>query len=132
MSDSHPYPDDRLYHPRHLWLQRMDSDQALIGVSFYAQDSLGEAVHVDLPRMGEALLAGQPFGSIESHKAVSDFIAPVGGKVIEINPRLRGEPRLVNQSPYLDGWLLRIQIDPQASESAQLMDAAGYIAHLGL
>lgn len=126
------YPDDCLYHKDALWLRLEGDGLALIGVTHFAQDQLGQVMYVDLPRVGANVGCGKALGTIESRKAVSDLVAPASGKVVEINPGLRTSPALVNQAPYGDGWLLRIRLAAFDGESGQLMNAAAYLAHLGL
>ncbi len=126
------YPDDCLYHKDALWLRLEEDGLARVGVTHFAQDQLGQVMYVDLPRVGTAIGCGKALGTIESRKAVSDLVAPASGKVVEINPGLRGRPALVNQSPHDEGWLLRIQLTAFEAESGQLMNAAGYMTHLGL
>lgn len=130
MPNNH-YPDDCLYHKDALWLRLEADGIAKVGVTHFAQDQLGQVMYVDLPRLGAAIGCGKAMGTIESRKAVSDLVAPASGKVVEINTGLRGNPALVNQAPYGDGWLLRIQLTALESETGQLMDASGYKSHLG-
>ena len=125
------YPEDRLYHRDALWLLRQEGDEALVGINHFAQQSLGEVVFLDLPRVGAAIRRDTPLGTIESHKAVSDMIAPVDGSVLAVNPRLRGEPGLVNGDPYGEGWVLRIRL-AAAAETGHLLEAGDYLKHLGL
>lgn len=125
------YPDDRLYHPEALWLQLLEGDEALVGINHHAQKSLGEIVFLDLPRVGAALRLDTPLGTIESHKAVSDMIAPASGNVLLTNPRLRGEPTLVNRDPYGEGWVLRLRL--AAPEGVgKLLAAKDYVKRLGI
>lgn len=125
------YPEDRFYHPDALWLQSGESGEALVGINHHAQQSLGQVVFLDLPRVGAAIRRDTPLGSIESNKAVSDLIAPVDGSVLAINPRLRGEPGLVNSDPYGAGWVLRIRLSAP-EQTSHLLDAGGYLKHIGL
>lgn len=122
------YPDDLLYHEEHDWA-RVDGDAATFGITWYAQDSLGEVVFFDPPSMGAELTRGQSYAEIESVKAVSDVIAPLSGKVVEVNEALSQTPETVNQDPYGTGWLVKVQLsDPSEAES--LMSAADYEASL--
>lgn len=122
------YPDDLLYHEEHDWA-RVDGDAATFGITWYAQDSLGEVVFFDPPSMGAELTRGQSYAEIESVKAVSDVIAPLSGKVVEVNEALSQTPETVNQDPYGTGWLVKVQLsDP--SEADSLMSAADYEASL--
>lgn len=124
------YPEDRLYHRDALWLQLLEGDEALIGINHYAQNSLGEVVFLDLPRVGTTIRRDTPLGTVESRKAVSDMIAPVDGAVLEINARLRNEPTLINSDPYGDGWALRIRLT-LPGDTGHLHDASAYLALMG-
>jgi glycine cleavage system H protein len=118
------YPDDLKYHAEHDWA-RVDGDTATLGITWYAQDSLGEIVFFDPPQVGATVTKDQPYAEVESVKAVSDVIAPLSGEVTEVNEVLSGSPEKVNEDPYGDGWLVRIRLsDP--SEVDALMDAAAY------
>ena len=122
------YPSDLLYHPEHDWA-RVDGETATLGITWYAQDSLGEVVFFEAPSVGEELTQGQSYAEIESVKAVSDVIAPLSGKVVEVNDALSQTPETVNQDPYGTGWLVKVQLsDPSEAES--LMSAADYQASL--
>jgi len=118
-------PSDLLYGRTHEWV-RSEEGSAVVGISHYAQDQLGEVVYVELPEIGRAFDAGEELGTLESVKAVSEFLAPMAGEVVEVNERLEDEPNLVNEDPYGDGWLVKIS----TSEDAELMDAAAYQAYL--
>jgi glycine cleavage system H protein len=116
-------PDDLLYSSSHEWVRR--GDPLTIGITQFAQDQLGDVVFVDLPQAGATITAMEPCGSIESVKTVSDLYAPVSGEVVEVNARLVDDPAVVNNSPYEDGWLIRVKpSDP--SELDRLMDRATY------
>ena len=122
------YPDDLLYHPEHDWA-RIDGDVATFGITWYAQDQLGEVVFVDPPEVGKTVTKDEPYAEIESVKAVSDVIAPLSGEILEVNGDLSDAPEKVNDDPYGDGWLVKIKLsDP--SETDALMDAAAYEATL--
>ena len=124
-------PDGLLYTRDHEWL-RLDGaapDEAVVGVTAFAQDQLGDVVYLDLPAAGAALTAGERFGEIESVKTVSDLYAPVSGEAIAVNEALIERPELVNSSPYGEGWLLRVRV-ADASELEALLDAAAYRALL--
>ena len=122
------YPDDLKYHPEHDWA-RIDGDTATLGITWYAQDSLGEIVFFDPPQVGATITKDQPYAEVESVKAVSDVIAPLSGEITEVNEALSARPEKVNEDPYGDGWLVRIRLsDP--SEVEQLLDAAAYEATL--
>jgi glycine cleavage system H protein len=122
------YPDDLLYHSEHDWA-RVDGDQATLGITWYAQDSLGEIVFFDPPKQGAAVSKDSAYTEVESVKAVSDVIAPLSGEIIEVNESLADSPEKINDDPYGDGWLVRISLS-DASETEALMDAAAYEATL--
>lgn len=123
-------PDNLRYTKEHEWVE-FDADKSIatIGISEYAQDKLGDIVHVDLPSEGDTYNAHDVFGSVESVKAVSDIYTPVTGKVVEINETVLDGPEMVNEDPYAEGWLIKIQIK-DAAELESLMDANGYQAYL--
>jgi len=122
------YPADLRYHPEHDWV-RVDGDEATFGVTWYAQDALGEVVYYDPPDVGATTTAGQSYGELESVKAVSDIIAPASGEVLAVNDKVEAAPELVNSDPYGDGWLIRVRLsDP--SELDALMDEAAYRSYL--
>jgi len=125
------YPEDRLYHRDALWLQLLEGDEALVGINHHAQNSLGEVVFLDLPRVGTTIRCDTPLGTVESRKAVSDMIAPADGTVLEINTRLRHEPTLINSDPYGEGWTLRIRLT-SPSDIGHLHAAAAYLSLMGL
>lgn len=127
MSDE-TYPADLRYHPEHDWA-RVEGDEATFGVTWYAQDALGEVVYYDPPAVGDAVSAGSSYGELESVKAVSDIISPASGEVIAVNDKASDAPELVNSDPYGDGWLITVRLsDP--SELDALMDEAAYRAYL--
>ena len=128
MAAAESYPDDLRYHPEHDWA-RVEGDEATLGITWFAQDSLGELVHFEPPEVGSTVAKDSAAGEVESVKAVSDVIAPLSGEVLEINQKAVDEPEIVNEDPYGEGWLIRIRLsDP--SEADQLMDAAAYTAHV--
>jgi glycine cleavage system H protein len=128
MSDEE-YPDGLLYHPEHDWA-RVDGDTATLGITWFAQDQLGELVFFDPPAAGTQIQKDDSYAEVESVKAVSDVIAPLSGEIIEANGSLGETPEAVNQEPYGQGWLVKIRLsDP--SETEQLMDAAAYRQHIG-
>ena len=117
-------PADRRYLDSHEWALETD-DGVRIGISDFAQEELGDVVFVEFPAVGETITAGEPFGVIESIKAVSDLYAPIGGEVVAVNEGLHDAPELVNDDPYGEGWMIEIDpADPGALE--ELMDAAAY------
>ena len=118
------YPEDLLYHPEHDWA-RIEGDEAVLGITWFAQDALGELVHYEPPSEGDTIRVGQAYGEVESVKAVSDVIAPLSGEVVEVNQRVVEAPETVNTDPYGDGWLVRIRLaDPD--EVQTLLDADAY------
>jgi glycine cleavage system H protein len=122
------YPSDLKYHPEHDWA-RVEGDTATMGITWYAQDSLGEIVHYEPPAGGAAIAKDASYGEVESVKAVSDLIAPLSGEVVEVNAALLDEPELVNEDPYGRGWLVKIRLaDP--GEVDALLDADAYRALL--
>ena len=124
MAAAESYPDDLKYHPEHDWA-RLEGDQAALGVTWFAQDALGELVHYEAPEQGATIKRDESYGEVESVKAVSDLISPLSGEVVEVNQRVVDEPEVVNDDPYGEGWLIRIRVaDP--SELDTLLDAAAY------
>jgi glycine cleavage system H protein len=119
-------PADLLYARSHEWI-RVDDDGVMVGITHYAQDALGEVVFVELPEVGTTVDAGEELGTLESVKAVSEFLAPVAGEVVEVNERLEAEPNLVNDDPYGDGWLVKMS---GSVENEELLDAAAYESFL--
>jgi glycine cleavage system H protein len=118
------YPDELKYHKEHDWA-RVEGDQAVLGITWFAQDALGELVHYEPPNEGDTISMDAPYGEVESVKAVSDVIAPLSGEVIEVNQKVVEEPETVNGDPYGEGWLVRIRLtDP--SEVDALLDVAAY------
>jgi glycine cleavage system H protein len=118
------YPDDLKYHKEHDWA-RIDGDEALLGVTWFAQDALGELVHYEPPKVGDTIARDSSYGEVESVKAVSDVIAPLSGEVLEVNQKIVDEPETVNADPYGEGWLVRIRLsDPSEAES--LLDVEAY------
>ena len=128
MAASESYPDDLLYHPEHDWA-RIDGDEAVLGVTWYAQDALGELVHFEPPDVGSSVAKDSSYGEVESVKAVSDLISPLSGEVLEVNRAVVDAPETVNDDPYDAGWLIRIRI-ANPDEVAQLLDLPGYRAVL--
>ena len=128
MAPNESYPDDLRYHPEHDWA-RIEGDEAVLGITWYAQDALGELVLFDAPEVGATLTKDGAYAEVESVKAVSDVIAPLSGEVLAVNQKAVDEPETVNEDPYGEGWLVRIRV-ADASESDSLMDAEAYRAHL--
>jgi glycine cleavage system H protein len=123
------YPADLLYHPEHDWA-RVEGDTATFGITWYAQDALGEVVFFDPPELGTTVTKDQPYTEVESVKAVSDVFAPLSGEVIAVNETLGDQPETINEDPYGEGWLVKVKLS-DASETESLMDAAAYEATLG-
>lgn len=126
------YPEDLLYHPEHDWAQIDADDPALatLGITWYAQDSLGEVVFFDLPAVGANVSKDKPYAEVESVKAVSDVIAPLSGEIVEVNEALSDSPQSINEDPYGAGWLVKVRLS-DASEREALLDASAYVATLG-
>jgi len=123
------YPDDLKYHPEHDWA-RIDGDVATFGITWYAQDQLGEVVFVDPPEVGRTVMKDEPYAEIESVKAVSDVVAPLSGEIVEVNESLSSDPEAINDDPYDKGWMVKVRLSDQ-SELDSLMDAATYEESLG-
>jgi glycine cleavage system H protein len=121
---SESYPDDLLYHREHDWA-RIDGENAVLGITWFAQDALGELVHYEPPDVGTSVATGTSYGEVESVKAVSDLISPLSGEVLEVNQKVLDTPETVNEDPYGDGWLIRIRTS-NAEELNDLLDAAAY------
>lgn len=122
------YPDDLRYHPEHDWA-RVAGDDATFGITWYAQDALGEVVFFDPPKVGDQVAKDQAYTEIESVKAVSDVFAPMSGEIVEVNEALGESPETINEDPYGQGWLVRVRLsDP--SEADELMSSAEYEATL--
>ena len=118
------YPDDLKYHEEHDWA-RIEGDEATFGVTWYAQDALGEVVFFDPPEVGAGVTKDQTYAEVESVKAVSDVFAPLSGEIVEVNDALADSPERINADPYGDGWMIKVRMsDP--SEADSLMDAAAY------
>jgi glycine cleavage system H protein len=118
------YPDDLLYHREHDWA-RIEDGEAVLGITWYAQDSLGELVHFEPPEAGATVAKDSSYGEVESVKAVSELISPLSGEVVEVNQKVVDAPETVNEDPYGEGWLIRIRLE-DASEADDLLDAAAY------
>jgi glycine cleavage system H protein len=120
---SETYPDDLKYHAEHDWA-RIEDGEAVLGITWFAQDALGELVHYEPPNEGDTIAKDSPYGEVESVKAVSDVIAPLSGEVLEVNAKVVEEPETVNEDPYGDGWLIRIRLtDPSEADSLLDLDA---------
>jgi glycine cleavage system H protein len=128
MAAAESYPDELAYHPEHDWA-RIEEGEAVLGVTWYAQDALGELVHFEPPEVGASIAKDGAYGEVESVKAVSDVVSPLSGEVLEVNQAVVDGPETVNEDPYGNGWLIRIRLS-DASEADSLMDADAYKAHL--
>jgi glycine cleavage system H protein len=118
------YPDELIYHAEHDWA-RVEGDQATFGITWYAQDSLGEVVFFDPPEVGDAIAKDASYAEVESVKAVSDVIAPLSGEVVEVNEALGDAPEKINEDPYGEGWLIKVRLsDPGEADS--LLSGADY------
>jgi glycine cleavage system H protein len=126
------YPEDLLYHPEHDWarIDAEDPDVATLGITWFAQDALGEVVFFDPPAPGTALIKDEPYAEVESVKAVSDVVAPLSGEIVEVNEALAESPNAINDDPYGEGWLVKVRLS-DSSERDTLLDANAYSATLG-
>jgi len=120
------YPADLLYHPEHDWA-RLEGEHATLGITWYAQDTLGEVVFYEPPKVGTEVRQGEVYAEVESVKAVAEVFAPLSGQIVEVNEELRERPELINEDPYGQGWLVRIKVADPAEREA-LLDANAYQA----
>jgi glycine cleavage system H protein len=118
------YPDDLKYHPEHDWA-RIDGEEATFGITWYAQDALGEVVFYEPPEVGSTITKDQAYAEVESVKAVSDVIAPLSGEITAVNEALSDSPENINEDPYGEGWLVKVRLG-DTGELDQLLDAAAY------
>jgi glycine cleavage system H protein len=118
------YPDDLKYHPEHDWA-RIDGDTATFGITWFAQEQLGEVVFFDPPNVGDTVTANETYAEVESVKAVSDVFSPLSGEIVEVNGELSGAPELINDDPYDKGWLVKVKLS-DTGEVDSLLDAAAY------
>jgi len=121
---SESYPDDLLYNAEHDWA-RIEGDEATLGITWFAQDALGELVHYEAPDVGATVSKGSSYGEVESVKAVSDLISPLSGEVLEVNQKVVDAPETVNDDPYGDGWLIRIRLS-SPDERKELLSLEAY------
>ena len=124
MAAPESYPDDLKYHSEHDWA-RVEGDEAVLGITWFAQDALGELVHYEPPEEGAAVTKDESYGEVESVKAVSDVISPLSGEVLEVNEKVVDAPETVNEDPYGNGWLIRIRLSDSGEVDA-LLDVAAY------
>jgi glycine cleavage system H protein len=122
------YPDDLLYHSEHDWV-RLDGDTATFGITWFAQDALGEVVFFDPPEVGSTVTKDESYAEVESVKAVSDVIAPLSGEIVEVNTALGESPDAINDDPYGEGWMVRVKLSDPGEKDA-LLDAKAYEASL--
>ncbi len=122
------YPEDLLYHPEHDWV-RLDGDTATFGITWFAQDALGEVVFFDPPDVGSSVTKDESYAEVESVKAVSDVIAPLSGEIVEVNAALGDAPETINTDPYGEGWLVKVRLS-DTSERESLLDQATYVSGL--
>ena len=123
MAADQSYPEDLKYHPEHDWA-RVEGDSATFGITWFAQDQLGELVHAELPEVGASVSANQPYAELDSVKASSDVFAPLSGEVTEVNESLGEDPELLNNDPYGEGWIAKVKLsDPSEVESLLDVDA---------
>jgi glycine cleavage system H protein len=120
------YPDELRYHPEHDWA-RVEGEEAVLGITWFAQDALGELVHFEAPTVGDTVAKDRPYGEVESVKAVSEVVSPLSGEVLEVNEKAVEEPEVVNDDPYGEGWLVRIRLSAP-DEVETLLDADAYRA----
>ena len=118
------YPEDLLYHAEHDWA-KIDGDIATFGVTWFAQDALGEVVFFEPPEIGKQITGGEPYAEVESVKAVSDVIAPMSGEIVEVNTSLADTPEAINEDPYGAGWMVKVRLS-DAGEKEGLMDSSSY------
>ena len=122
------YPEDLLYHPDHDWA-RIEGDQATLGITWFAQEALGEVVFFEPPALGSSVSKDAPYAEVESVKAVSDVVAPLSGEIVAVNEALADNPQAINEDPYGEGWLVKVRLSDPAEREA-LLDAAAYSASL--
>jgi glycine cleavage system H protein len=126
------YPEDLLYHPEHDWarLDASDAETATFGITWFAQDALGEVVFFDPPEVGSKVTKDEPYAEVESVKAVSDVYAPLSGEIVEVNTGLGDSPEAINDDPYGEGWFVKVRLSDADTETAQLLSRDDYVASL--
>jgi glycine cleavage system H protein len=126
------YPEDLLYHPEHDWarLDASDPEIATFGITWFAQDALGEVVFFDPPEVGSKVTKDEPYAEVESVKAVSDVYAPLSGEIVEVNVALGDNPEVINDDPYGEGWFVKVRLSDSENEKAQLLSRDDYVASL--
>ncbi len=125
MAAEQSYPEDLLYHPEHDWV-RVEGEEGTFGITWFAQDALGEVVFFDPPSVGTPVTQDEPYAEVESVKAVSDVIAPLSGEIVAVNDALGDQPGAVNEDPYGEGWMVRVRLTGGEAERQRLMDADAY------
>lgn len=128
MAGEESYPEDLKYHAEHDWA-RIEGDEAVLGITWWAQDALGELVHFEAPAVGGSTIKDEAYGEVESVKAVSDVIAPLSGEIVEVNSGLGDTPESINNDPYGDGWLVKVKLS-QPGEQDALLDQSTYVTSL--
>ena len=126
------YPEDLLYHPEHDWarIDASDPDMATFGITWFAQDALGEVVFFDPPEVGSTVTKDEPYCEVESVKAVSDVYAPMSGEIVEVNTALGDSPDAINDDPYGEGWFVRVRLSDGENEKSQLLSQSDYVSSL--
>ncbi|MGH3028466.1 MAG: glycine cleavage system protein GcvH [Gaiellaceae bacterium] len=124
MAADESYPDELRYHPEHDWA-RVDGDEATLGITWYAQNALGDLVHFESPEVGITIAQGESYGEVESVKAVSEVIAPLSGEILAVNGKVVEDPETINEDPYGEGWLIRVRLS-DAGELDELLDVDAY------
>jgi len=122
-------PENLRYTEDHEWIRPEDDGEVVIGITDHAQASLGDVVYVELPEVGDEVAAGEPFGTVESTKAVSELFAPISGEITEVNTDLVDAPEMVNEDPYGEAWMIRVAPESASAVDA-LLDSAAYAAHV--
>ena len=124
MAAEESYPDELRYHPEHDWA-RVDGDEGTLGITWYAQNALGDIVHFESPDVGVTVAQGESYGEVESVKAVSEVIAPLSGEILAVNGKVVEDPETINEDPYGEGWLIRVRLS-DAGELNELLAADAY------
>ena len=124
MAAEESYPDELRYHPEHDWA-RVGGDEATLGITWYAQNALGDIVHFESPEVGITIAQGESYGEVESVKAVSEVIAPLSGEILAVNGKVVEDPETINEEPYGEGWLIRVRLS-DVGELDELLDADAY------
>lgn len=123
------FPEQLRYHPEHAWA-RIEGNSAVVGITDFAQEELGDVVFVELPEVGQQVAYGEVFGSVESSKSVSELVSPVAGRVVEVNTALDDAPEQINDAPYSVGWIMKVEL-AAGFDASQLLDATAYAQQVG-